>query len=149
MNNLCEEAKAILEFSDLKSKSKLFNGWWNISDCISDPDMIFVFGDNDIQRGCKGQAVIRYCHNAHGIPTKKVPSYNIISYYTDDEYSDNTKKILDSIEDLIIKVDRDNMIGIYFPEDGLGTGLSMLDTKAPKTLKFLNDIIFEIFAIKY
>ena len=146
---LCEEARSILETTDLKSCCILFKGWWNKSDCAKQPDAVFVFGDNDIRKGCKGQAVIRYCSNAIGIPTKKFPSFANTAYYTDNEYEQNKEKIIDSIEDLIIKFEGGEYDTIYFPEDGLGTGLSKLDQKAPETLKFLNKILAEVFGINY
>ena len=38
------------------------------------PEKIFVFGDNLLQRGTKGQAAIRGEPNAVGVPTKRAPS---------------------------------------------------------------------------
>jgi hypothetical protein len=149
MERLCEEAQAILEIMRIRASTELFDGWWKKTDCNKNPKALFVFGDNDIQKGCGGQAIIRYCANTHGIPTKKYPSYALSAYYTDRELEKNKKRIIESIEDLIIKFDAENYDVIYFPEDGLGTGLSKLDSKAPKTLKFLNEIILELFGIEY
>jgi hypothetical protein len=61
-------------------------------------DYIVVFGDNDVQRGKKGQAIIRGMPNAFGIPTKKFPSYSERAFYTDEEYEQNCAKIMVAIE---------------------------------------------------
>jgi hypothetical protein len=144
---LCEEASSVIYSTDLKAKSRLFKGWWGVNDCKNNKNALFVFGDNDISRAKGGQAIIRGCDNAHGIPTKKFPSYANSAYYTDTEYESQVKKIVDKIEDLIIM--SESYDAIYFPEDGLGTGLSKLQIKAPKTLEFLNNIIGELFGIQY
>ena len=149
MNRLCDEAQSILETTDIRSNSHLFKGWWSIKDCQKNKNSIFVFGDNDREFGKKGQAVIRDCENSHGIPTKKYPSFADTSYYTDDEYEENIAKIIDGVEDLIIKYDQISFDRIFFPENGLGTGLSKLDTKAPRTLEFLNQLLSEVFGIEY
>lgn len=149
MNRLCDEAQSILETTDIQSNCQLFKGWWSIKDCQKNKNSIFVFGDNDRGFGKKGQAVIRDCKNSHGIPTKKYPSFADTSYYTDDEYEENVSKIIDAVEDLIIKYGQFNSDRIFFPEDGLGTGLSKLDTKAPRTLEFLNHLLSEVFGIEY
>lgn len=131
----------------LKSKSKVFQGFFNVTYCSKTTNAIFVFGDNDIKRGCKGQAVIRYCENSFGIPTKKKPDYQITSYYTDDEYNENMIKIKQAIKELIDKSKNYDMI--LFPENGLGTGLSKMSEYAPRTLKSMNNIIKKYFGIDY
>jgi hypothetical protein len=144
---LCEEVQSIIDLTDLKAKAKFFSGWWNKTDCAKHSKALFVFGDNDIQKGCKGQAVIRYCDNSIGLSTKKVPSYAITAYYTDTEFEEQKNKIINAIEDIVIESDKYDII--YFPEDGLGTGLSKLDEKAPRTLQFLNEVLDEVFGIVY
>jgi hypothetical protein len=144
---LCDEASAIIELSDIKSKSCIFKGWWTKEDCLKNKNALFVFGDNDIKRGIGGQAIIRLFRNSFGIPTKKYPNYKSISYYADREYDKQCEKIIDSIEDLIIKSEHYDVI--YFPEDGLGTGLAKLNIKSPKTFEFLNCVIKEIFGIEF
>lgn len=108
---------------------------------------MFVFGDNDVLKGTGGQAVIRGQQNAYGIPTKKFPSYAPRSYYSDHEFDQNVQKIMRAIEQIII--DSPSHGRIYFPSDGLGTGLANLDKCAPRTLAFLNGIIDTIFGIDY
>ena len=134
---------------DIKSKSVLFEDWWTINDCESNPDALFIFGDNDLKKGMKGQAIIRNCKNSHGIPTKKFPSFANSAYYTDAELEMNKQKIMNAMNSLIDRVRDEKYSRIIFPKDGLGTGLSKLDEKAPQTLKFLNDTIFNLFGIRY
>lgn len=108
------------------------------------PDHVFIFGDNLCGIGCGGQAQIRYCQNAHGIPTKSKPSQLSNSFFTDKNYESNIahiNKALDSIPKYY-KV-------IVFPEDGLGTGLAELPTRAPKTYAYLNKAINERYGDVY
>jgi len=99
----------------------------------SNPNHLYIFGDNLTGMGRSGQAVIRYCKNAHGIPTKKLPSQYDNSYFTDDEYEINIMWIKDAIDNIAY----DEYDCIVFPEDGLGTGLAELPIRAPKTYEFL------------
>ena len=108
------------------------------------PDHVFIFGDNICGIGRGGQAQIRYCKNAHGIPTKLKPSQLPDSYFSDDSYDSNIahiNKALDSIPKYY-KV-------IVFPEDGLGTGLAELPQRAPKTYAYLNNAINERYGAIY
>lgn len=149
MEHFSPNTLSIMNKTNIKTKSKFFKGWWTCTDCKTEPNALFIFGDNDIRKGCKGQAIIRNCPNSQGIPTKKLPSFSNSAYYTDTDLESNKRKILIAIEILITRIDNEKYSVIYFPADGLGTGLSKLDQKAPETLKFLNDIIFDVFGIKY
>jgi hypothetical protein len=131
----------------MDNKVCLYCTFWSIDDCIKESKALFIFGDNDVKKGCGGQAVIRYCKNAYGIPTKKYPSNNPNSFYTDVEYDMNCKKIMEAITQ-IIKIS-EKYQEINFPLDGFGTGLARLQNKAPKTLKFLNQMIKKHFGIDY
>jgi len=111
--------------------------FWEIYDVRRYPQYIFVFGDNDVKKGCGDQAVIRHEPNAMGIPTKKFPSNNAKSFYTDNEYDRNCKNIHNSVNDIIVEAMNGTYTGVVFPTDGLGTGLAQLPVKAPKTNKFL------------
>ena len=116
-------------------------------DCRESSNSLYIYGDNDVNRGIGGQAVIRNCDNSIGIPTKKFPSYNNQAYYTDSEYAENCEKIFKAINQIIIQSVRyDELI---FPMNGFGVGLSRLPDKAPKTFKFLNHMIKECFSIDY
>lgn len=101
-------------------------------------DKVFIFGDNLTGKGKAGQAIIRDEPNAFGIPTKKAPSTNDNAYFTDNEYEQNIK----AIDEAINKIPRNKEIVI--PEDGLGTGLAQLETRAPKTFEYLNKQIAKL-----
>lgn len=120
-----------------------FTGFWTIDDTKKYSDFIFIFGDNNIRTGCKGQAIIRYEPNAYGIPTKKYPNNSLISFYNDNEYNDNVKRIDTAINNVIAALSnkKNNYIGIILPENGLGTGLADLPNKAPKTYNYLENAI--------
>lgn len=145
---LPEDLRQIILTDEFNDKITLFARHWTETDCMIEFDKsLFVFGDNDIGEGCKGQAVIRNCPNAIGIPTKKRPTNEPTSFYTDDEYDESCKKIQDAIIRVIEK-SRD-YVEIMFPVDGFGTGLARLKEKAPKTFKYLNDVIVHCFGIDY
>ena len=120
----------------------IFDGFWTVSDVKMAPDYLFIFGDNDIQKGKGGQAIIRDEPNTFGIPTKKQPNNNLNSFYYDAEYDQNIKKIDKAIENLLIEAK--NYKGIILPKDGFGTGLAKLHKNAPNTLKYLNNKIKEL-----
>ena len=100
------------------------------------PDHLFIFGDNTIGKGMGGQAIIRYCENSYGIPTKKLPSQLPNSFFNDNDYDKNIIIISESIKKIPMGYEY-----IVFPEDGLGTGLAELPIRAPRTYKFLIDEI--------
>jgi len=113
----------------------IFNGYWTISDVKNHPNWLFVFGDNNVGKGKGGQAIIRDLSNTIGIPTKKFPSNHSSSFYTDYNYDDNTKRISVAINKIInLSKHYDQVV---LPEDGFGTGLAKLPSKAPKTYDFL------------
>lgn len=117
------------------SKIKIFEGFWDILDVKRYPHALFIYGDNNVKKGAGGQAIIRFEPNTYGIPTKKYPSSHVNSYYTDTEYNDNIKRIQCAI-DHIVKISA-NYKYVVLPENGFGTGLAKLSTKAPKTWQYL------------
>jgi len=141
------ECREILLNGDIDNKLAIFNGFWTVEECKESPKSLFVFGDNDDKKGAGGQAIIRYCKNSIGIPTKKHPNNNVSSFYTDDTYYDNCFKIYFAISKLIIASTKFDEI--VFPEDGFGTGLAKLPEKAPKTLAYLDKMIEDVFGIEY
>lgn len=103
------------------------------------PDILFIFGDNDERKGLGGMAKeFRGEANSIGIRTKKKPSNYESSFYTDIEYIENTIKIIEDIK--IIREKMKKYIGICLPE-GIGTGLSELDKRCPNTYLFLQNEI--------
>src|SRR5437868_5063046 len=85
----------------------IFKGWWSINDIKKHQDCLFIFGDNDIKKGCGGQAIIRYEDNTSGIPTKKLPSSNENDFYSDNEYTENCFKINKAIDIIKHKLKED------------------------------------------
>jgi DNA polymerase elongation subunit (family B) len=102
----------------------------------NNPKKIFVFGDNDEREGYGGQAgQMRGEKNVIGIPTKKKPTMDPDSFYTDLEFDKNKQKINFAVSQIINKI-KDGY-SIVIPSDGLGTGLAELPQRAPKTYQFL------------
>ena len=119
-----------------------FSSLWTVDDTRKNPQALFVFGDNDLSKGKKGQAIIRGVHNSIGIPTKKKPAYTNDAYYTDSELEDNKHKI-DAAFACLLEQSKNYEI-IFLPENGLGTGLAQLPTKAPLTFAYLNEKIADL-----
>jgi len=118
-----------------------------VRECNKNPDKIYVFGDNVIRKGKKGQAIIRDCPNAFGIATKRFPSMRYGSFFKD------TPEDLSIVLKDLIKLRNLSYNGktIVFPKAGIGTGLAELGYNAPRLyitmynfiednfLKFLSD----------
>jgi hypothetical protein len=112
--------------------------WSYISreDLQSNPDKIFLFGDNLTRKGYGGQAKeMRDEPNAIGIPTKKLPTNGPNAFFSDIELEIN-KYVIDRA---FGKIPRDKTI--VMSSSGLGTGLAQLDVKAPKTYAYLLECI--------
>lgn len=110
--------------------------------CNDNLQNLYIFGENQEQqhRNIKGggQAVIRKCENSFGFCTKK----SISEYWTDLEYNKNIDQIESDIK-LLLKLS--NIYTLVFPYMGLGTGLSKLPQKAPKTFLYLSRRLLEVF----
>lgn len=115
---------------------------YSIEDTKSNPDKIYVFGDNTERIGTAGQASIRNSVNSVGIATKLIPSNNVGSFMTDNDF-ENNKNIID--KDINKLIDKSDEKIIVFPKDGLGTGLAKLKEKAPKTYQYLKEQLLENF----
>jgi len=115
--------------------------YYTVKDTQNNPYKIFVFGDNTKEKGMGGQAIIRGQENAYGIVTKKSPNNKSSSYFTDEKFEQNIVLIEDDIE----KIKLDGRKIIVFPQDGLGTGLSQLNVKAPDTYEYLKIRLLEEF----
>lgn len=116
----------------------IYKKFWTCDTAKEHPEHLFVFGDNDIGKGCGGQAILRYEPNAIGIPTKKYPSMDEDSFYTDDEYEENVIKIDTAIKHIKTKLEAGEYKYLVLPKNGFGTGLAKLDKYAPETLKYIN-----------
>lgn len=103
--------------------------------CSDNPDSFVVFGDNLINKGRAGQAIIRYEPNSIGVPTKKLPSMNANAFFSDSnlEY----KKVSVVLE----KLKKLDVAGktIILPSEMFGSGLAQVSIRAPKIWKLIQD----------
>ncbi len=67
----------------------------------SNPNMIFVFGDNTIRKGKGGAAILRDEPNTYGFITKKYPNNRDCSFYKLDEYYSIFLDEIDKMESLV------------------------------------------------
>lgn len=74
---------------------------------------------------CRGQP------NCIGIPTKKFPNMEQSSFFTDNQF----EYIIPYIDAAFDEIPKD--IIVVIPTDGIGTGLAMLPTRAPKIYKYI------------
>ena len=126
------------------TKTTLYsNGTVNL--CKNNPHTLFVFGDNLRREGCGGQAVIRYCVNSYGIPTKRLPSMKEDAFFKD-AVSD-LQAVEHSIETLWTIARCGIFEYISFPQAGLGTGLARLPVRSPLIFKYLNTKLYQYFKI--
>ena len=118
--------------------------YFSVKQCEENPDKLYVFGDNTLRSGKKGQAVIRNCENSFGIPTKKFPSMSEMSFFSDEPEELMLVEIaLDQLYEL------SKIYGtIVFPKDGLGTGLAKMNTKSPKLFWYLKSKIKLLFGVE-
>lgn len=108
------------------------------SDMQANPAVKYLFGDNLVRKGFGGQAKeMRGEPNAIGIATKRTPSNNPGEFFSDDTFDENVAAIE---KDLIPAFDHVRSGGILIiPADGLGTGLSELPQRAPRTNAYLEE----------
>lgn len=108
--------------------------------CERNSDEIFVFGDNLIGKGKAGQACIRDCDNAIGIPTKRLPSMKEGSFFSD--RADEFEAVDAAIELVERKLEEGNTV--VLPVSGFGTGLAKMESKSPRLFSHLTKRIMEI-----
>lgn len=109
---------------------------------------IFVFGDNAMRYGKKGQAVIRDEPNAFGIATKVKPSMRAESFFNDN-LEEHRQIVLSDLRKLYSLAKRNPNIEIVFPFNGIGTGLSQMPERCPKIFHEINNIIEVHFKITF
>jgi hypothetical protein len=97
--------------------------------CAEEPDALFVFGDNLQRWGKAGQAVIRDCPNAVGIPTKKKPAMDPGAFFTSEDFCQFHIHADPAIKRLTAHLHDGGTV--YWPKDNIGTGLARLPEKAP------------------
>jgi len=114
----------------------------------ANPDVLYLFGDNDIRKGLGGQAKeMRGEPNAMGISTKKLPSNKPDAFKTDDEYSQNCLTILEDVHRIKMRILENNYTNPYkaLVIPPIGMGLANLPKNAPKTYHFLQ-ILYKVYA---
>jgi hypothetical protein len=117
---------------------ELFKGFWTREQVTTQPEKVFLFGDNTDDRlntkyiPSSTQAVIRDLPNAIGIDTKKNRGTNDNSYFTDADFLQFKQQIDNAIQ----QAKNSNKV-IVIPADGIGTGKAMLKEKAPKLFNYL------------
>jgi len=107
---------------------------WITRDIVqSKPDTLFLFGDNMARLGRGGQAAaMRGEPNAVGVPTKWFPSTGPGDYFTD---ADGEGLGVRASIAGAFRVARDHIKSgrdVVIPNDGLGTGLAELPSRAPR-----------------
>lgn len=115
-------------------------------DLRNNPDWMYLFGDNVQRTGLGGQAKeMRGEPNAVGVATKIFPSGEPVAYFTDDDYFNNVSIMLEDLSPAIGHLQEGGTLII--PSDGLGTGLSDLANRAPRTNRALQDLIGYLYNI--
>ncbi|GEP00584.1 DUF7831 domain-containing protein [Methylobacterium haplocladii] len=96
----------------------------------SEPNTLFVFGDNLQRRGRGGQAKeMRGEPNAVGIPTKRWPSRNINAYFSDADFAEVKAAASPDLQRLADHLRAGGTI--VWPYAGIGTGRAELKERAP------------------
>lgn len=135
------EVKEIKASKSVKNIHVEYIDTLSVDNCSVHKDKIFVFGDNMIQKGYLGQAVIRDCKNSFGIPTKRTPSRNDEAFFSDkDEEMELVKNRLRKLYALALEGKT-----IVFPSAGIGTGLAKMKEKSPVIFEEMTNIINQYF----
>lgn len=102
------------------------------TDLRANPTVLYIFGDNQMRVGLGGQAAeMRGEPNAVGVCTKKTPGRNALDFWTDHDYDANMRQFNHDMVTIIRHLRKGGLV--VFPNDGIGTGLSELPTRAPIT----------------
>ncbi|QJA43078.1 hypothetical protein [Phaeobacter phage MD18] len=113
------------------------------SDLQSNPDVKYLFGDNLVRQGLGGQAKeMRGEPNAIGVATKRTPSNRPGEFFSDEDYDQNVGQMDKDLEPARDHLRKGGILVI--PEDGLGTGLSELPQRAPRTNAALVEMLEEL-----
>ncbi|HGM8086473.1 TPA: hypothetical protein ACKP9S_002830 [Pseudomonas aeruginosa] len=105
------------------------------------PEKIFVFGDNLLQRGTKGQAAIRNEPNAFGVPTKRAPSMAEHAFFADRE--DENSALREALRKLYAL---GQVRPIVFPAAGIGTGLAQMASRSPELYRWMCGVLRDHFS---
>lgn len=104
------------------------------------PKTIFLYGDNMERGGLGGQArEMRGEPNAFGVPTKHYPTMGETAFFSDDMPKDILQEVKNAIDYPFDIAYAWLAAGgsVVIPQAGLGTGLSQLETRAPKIFSYI------------
>jgi len=128
-------------------------------DIQSNPDILYVFGDNLERVGRGGQAKeMRGEPNSFGIATKRLCDHGYPECYFHDTQKDVIDILCTEFDRLERKLQQStkhsygqlgwlyirHWKGVVIPMDGLGTGLSKLQDYAPKALDYIETRINDL-----
>lgn len=106
-------------------------------DLRANPSALYLFGDNEQRQGSAGQAKeMRGEPNAIGIRVKRAPGKQPGDYWTDKRYDKYVEMIRADMQPVFEHVANGGLI--VLPLDGIGTGLSELDQRAPQLFSLLS-----------
>ena len=109
----------------------IYQKWIKREDLRANPNVLYVFGDNEARIGHGGQAKeMRGEPNAVGIATKASPWV----FWNDADLAEKSYIIDHDLVPLFAAAP--NRI-IVFPLDGVGTGLAQLSTRCPAIFSYL------------
>ena len=114
-----------------------------IQKCRANPEHIHAVGDNLDGYGTAGQACIRKEPNAFGIPTKRYPSMEAGSFFTDKECE--RQHILKALRELYVLGKNRTIV---FPTNGIGTGMANMSRSSPKLFAEMNEILLKHFGVR-
>lgn len=122
----------------------IFNKNWTLPDVDNNKDKLFVYADNYMRIGRKGQAIIRGKENTVGIATKRAPNKIDVAYLNDKDIEENKKKIDSDILNIKYRSISENR-KITLSYNCYGNGLAMMPEKCPDTYHYLNKVLFNNF----
>lgn len=111
------------------------------TDIQSNPNVLYIFGDNLKRTGFGGQALeMRGEPNSFGFATKRKPEYGFEDCY----FHDYDEDVLDIVDEELLRLrDRLSLFeAVVIPSEGIGTGLALLPKKAPKLLEYINNQLY-------
>ena len=128
-----------------KKIDTMVSKFFSIEQCRINFETLFIFGDNLLRVGEAGQAVIRGQVNSIGLATKKEPGMKPEDFFNDEEYMENCKIIEEEIAKIKRYAEEKSFKAYCFSFQGLGTGLSSMQTRCPKTFCYLTVRLIEEF----
>ncbi len=124
----------------------LIEPWITVGLCRANPNVVYLFGDNNARYGKKGQAEIRDEPNALGIRTKWLPKETPEAYFSDDQY-DAVCEIVDADLNVVEELLRRGTT-VVMPEAGLGTGLAEFNIRAPHAFDYFIGRLIDLSNLK-